>query len=184
MTPRAQVHRLLTDLISAPLTGAPISVRIHLCHRPRHITGQVQVTALHTERCQPQLIGPPQGTGEEQRFNVQAVYLSATSGPAPLPGLSYDYGRRTIATRNGRVYDGDGGFLPGIYASTGDETNAIGLMQNIEAQASMLTRSITEDLDFAGLRSYQPEDDIVNLLEKRSVDYVPDSQDRIDSKQV
>lgn len=184
VTPRAQVRQLLADLISAPLTGAPISVRIHLCHRPHHITGQVQVTALHTHRCQPQLIGPPQSTGEEQRFNVQAVYSSAASGPAPLPGLSYDYGRRTIPTRNGRVYNGDGGFLRGVYTSSGCETNATGLMQNIEAQASLLTRSITEDLDFIGQRHYRPEDDIVHLLDSRRVRYVPDSHARIDSKQV
>lgn len=184
-----EVPNLLRELINAPLTGAPISIRMHLCHEPRYITGQVQVTGLHTQRRHPAACGagsdvPARPSAEQHRFNVQAVYSTQASGPGPVPGLTYDYGRRTVPTRNGRVYNGDGGYLHGVYAAGDTETTTSGYLEHIMAQAERLTTSITEDLGHTTTRAYRPEDDIAFLLEERKVNYSPESQAFIDSKHV
>lgn len=184
-----EVPNLLRNLVNAPLTGAPISVRMHLCHRPSYITGQVQVTGLHTERRQPADCEPNMATlhapsTEQHQFNVQAVYSTQTPRPAPIPGLTYDYATRTIPTRNGRVYNGDGGYLHGIYAAGDTETTTSGYLEHITAQAERLVTSVTEDLNYTTPRMYRPEDDVALLLEERHVNYSPESQPFIDSKHV
>lgn len=128
-----------------PLTGAPRRVHFRFLHRPVEIVGPDTVTAVRLERSHLDGTGNAVGTGEVETLPAQMVIRSIGYRGSPLPGLPFDDGAATVPNDAGRVLDGAGAPLPGVYVAGWIKRGPTGVIGTNRSDATETVRSLLAD---------------------------------------
>ncbi|MEW1820040.1 FAD-dependent oxidoreductase [Arthrobacter sp. NPDC080031] len=154
----------------------PSSRRLHLhfLHSPVEIIsedGSGKVSSIKFERMKLDGTGNVKGTGEFVDYPVQAVYRAIGYHGSPLDELEYDARRGVIPNDGGRVLDGDGKPVPGIYATGWIKRGPVGLIGHTKGDALETIGCLLEDrLTLPPAENPDPQA-IINLLEERGIEY-------------
>lgn len=175
-----QVVKTLTDWTLADTSGQTASRRLHLhfLQSPVEVLdtdGDGKVDGLRTERMRLNGDGSVGGTGVFRDWPVQAVYRAVGYFGSPLPELPFDAAKGVIPNAEGRVLDGTGEQLSGIYCTGWIKRGPVGLIGHTKSDASETIRNLVADANSAGFDpATQPDPDaILAFLAGRGVDVVP-----------
>jgi ferredoxin--NADP+ reductase len=148
LTPRKQVVETLTrwsERDPATMT-ARRRVHLHLYQAPVAIEGEGRVQALVTERTVPDDLGRVTGTGETTRWPVQAVYRAVGYASSPVPGVPFDAASSRVPNAQGRVLDGSGAAVPGLYVTGWAKRGPVGLIGSTKSDARETVDQVVADL--------------------------------------
>lgn len=169
--------KVMTRTLRGWLTpGSKVGSRrlhLHFFHAPVQILGDGRVEAIRFERTELTAEGALHGTGKFVDYPVQAVYRAVGYCGSPLPGVPFDDARGVISNVEGRVIDGSGDILPGLYTTGWIKRGPVGLIGHTKSDASETVAHLLADLLEAKPidRTEVDRTDIVDLLRARGVDY-------------
>lgn len=169
--------KVMTRTLRGWLTpGSKVASRrlhLHFFHAPVQIMGDGRVESIRFERTELTAEGALHGTGELVDYPVQAVYRAVGYCGSPLPGVPFDDARGVIPNVEGRVIDGSGDILPGLYTTGWIKRGPVGLIGHTKSDASETVVHLLADLLEAKPidRTEVDRTDIVDLLRARGVDY-------------
>ncbi len=149
----------------------PRKLWLHFFESPVEVYGDGAVEGLRTERTEYTGDGGVKGTGVINDWPVQAVYRCVGYRSTRLAGLPWDEANHVLPHDRGRVLDGDGAALAGIYANGWVKRGPVGLIGHTKGDAIETVGSLLDDLP--GLAE-APERDpaaVTALLEARGVAY-------------
>ncbi|WP_449373941.1 FAD-dependent oxidoreductase [Arthrobacter psychrolactophilus] len=152
----------------------PASRRLHLhfLHTPVEITGtDGHVSGIRFERNELDGTGNVRGTGEFIDYPVQAVYRAVGYHGSELPELAFDARRGVIPNDGGRVLDGNGQQVPGLYATGWIKRGPVGLIGHTKGDALETIGCLLEDRSSLPVAERPDESEIVELLTSRGVDF-------------
>ncbi|PYI40255.1 pyridine nucleotide-disulfide oxidoreductase [Arthrobacter psychrolactophilus] len=152
----------------------PASRRLHLhfLHTPVEITGtDGHVSGIRFERNELDGTGNVRGTGEFIDYPVQAVYRAVGYLGSELPELAFDSRRGVIPNDGGRVLDGDGQQVPGLYATGWIKRGPVGLIGHTKGDALETIGCLLEDRSSLPIAERPGENEIVDLLTSRGVEF-------------
>lgn len=169
--------KVMTRTLRGWLTpGSKVASRrlhLHFFHAPVQILGDGRVESIRFERTELTAEGTLHGTGKFVDYPVQAVYRAVGYCGSPLPGVPFDDARGVISNVEGRVIDGSGDILPGLYTTGWIKRGPVGLIGHTKSDASETVAHLLADLLEAKPidRTEVDRTDIVDLLRARGVDY-------------
>ena len=152
----------------------PASRRLHLhfLHTPVEITGtDGHVSGIRFERNELDGTGNVRGTGEFTDYPVQAVYRAVGYLGSELPELAFDSHRGVIPNDGGRVLDGDGQQVPGLYVTGWIKRGPVGLIGHTKGDALETIGCLLEDRSSLPIAERPGENEIVDLLTSRGVEF-------------
>lgn len=152
----------------------PASRRLHLhfLHTPVEITGtDGRVSGIRFERNELDGTGNVRGTGEFLDYPVQAVYRAVGYLGSELPGIPFDARRGVIPNDGGRVLDGNGSQVPGLYATGWIKRGPVGLIGHTKGDALETIGCLLEDRSNLPVAERPDEAEIVQLLQSRGVEF-------------
>lgn len=152
----------------------PASRRLHLhfLHTPVEITGaDGHVSGIRFERNELDGTGNVRGTGEFIDYPVQAVYRAVGYLGSELPELAFDSRRGVIPNDGGRVLDGNGQQVPGLYATGWIKRGPVGLIGHTKGDALETIGCLLEDRSSLPIAEQPGENEIVDLLTSRGVEF-------------
>ncbi|MDO5730565.1 FAD-dependent oxidoreductase [Corynebacterium sphenisci] len=141
-----QVCTILEDYALREPKGAPHRLRIHFFENPVALLGAGgRVTAIRTERTEPDGNGGVRGTGEFTDWPAGAVYRAVGYRSDPVPGVPFDAATHTIPELGGRVLDPAGAPIPGLYATGWVRRGPVGLIGNTKGDANEVIANLLAD---------------------------------------
>ncbi|MGM0931090.1 MAG: FAD-dependent oxidoreductase [Actinomycetota bacterium] len=145
---RRLVVKTLTEWAEADTATRTASRRVHLhfYQRPARLLGDTRVTGIELERTSPDPLGRVTGTGEYVQFEVEAVYRNIGYRSSPLPGVPFNDETATIPEAEGRVLDGRGTPIPGLYTTGWIRRGSVGLIGSTKSDAAQTVKSLLTDL--------------------------------------
>ncbi|WP_324649533.1 FAD-dependent oxidoreductase [Georgenia sp. H159] len=149
-----QVVKTLTDWTLRDPEELTASRRIHLhfLHRPVEVLGTDRVTGIRTERTELAGDGTVRGTGEFVDTPVQAVYRAVGYFSSSLDGVAFDDVAGVIPNDEGRVLDGDGVIVPGLYATGWIKRGPVGLIGSTKSDAQQTIGHLVSDVEQGTVR--------------------------------
>ena len=172
--PTRTMVELFRTWAGRPSEGAPRRIHFRFLRRPVEITGPDRVTAVRLECAHMDGSGGASGTGEIETLPAQMVIRSIGYRGSPLPGLPFDEGSATVPNDAGRVTDGDGAPLPGLYAAGWIKRGPTGVIGTNRSDAAETARSLLADAAEGRVPS-APEpgpDAVIATLRDRGVHFV------------
>ena len=167
-----QVVKTLTDwTLKEGESTASRRLHLHFLHAPVEIVGtDGHVSALVTERTRLTGDGTVEGTGEQHRWDVQAVYRAVGYFGSPVPGLPFDDVAGVISNHEGRVQAPGGEDVPGVYCTGWIKRGPVGLIGHTKSDASETVKHLVADA--AGFTpAPEPDPDaVVDFLRAKGVD--------------
>jgi ferredoxin--NADP+ reductase len=155
-------------------TGQRASRRLHLhfLHSPVEITGEDgKVTGMKFERQELDGTGQARGTGELVDYPLQAVYRAVGYFGSALQDVEYDGRTGTIPNDGGKVLDGTGTQVPGLYATGWIKRGPVGLIGHTKSDAAETIAHLLNDLAGLPLASDPAPDAVPGLLDAKGVAY-------------
>ncbi len=157
---------------SASRTPASRRLHLHFLHTPVEIMGEDgKVTGIKFERNELDGTGNARGTGEFVDYPVQAVYRAVGYFGSELSDVDFDARRGVIPNDGGRVLDADGTHVPGLYATGWIKRGPVGLIGSTKGDALETIGCLLEDRLNLPVAEHPGEQEIVDLLESRGIDY-------------
>ena len=160
--------RTLRGWLNREPAGASRRLHLHFRHAPTEIIGDRRVEAIRFERTRHIGEGQYAGTGEVIEYPVQAVYRAVGYFGSALPGLPFDEDRGVIRNAEGRIIGDDGTPIPGLYTTGWIKRGPVGLIGHTKSDATETIAHLRADLTS---RRRTGDDDIVDLLETRGINY-------------
>ncbi len=164
------VKTLQNWLLDEP-SGASRRLHLHFWHQPKEIYGEGEVEGIRFGRTALDDDGRVTTTGEVLDYPVQAVYRAVGYFGSALEEIEFDNRRGVIPNEAGRVLDVHDEPVPGIYATGWIKRGPTGLIGHTKGDALETIGCLLEDrLDLPA--ADEPEESaIIDLLEKRGVEY-------------
>ena len=156
--------------------GGPVQRRLHLhfWHKPVEVLGENgKVAGMRFERTKLDDGGALVGTGEMVDYDLGAVYRAVGYHGSEMPGLPYDEARGVVVNEAGRVTEGVGRPIPGIYANGWIKRGPVGLIGATKSDAVETVTSILDDLAEGAVpeAADRDNDSILRLLGAKGVAY-------------
>ncbi len=156
--------------------GKPRRVVFRFRVSPVAILGEGRVEALEVERnrLEPGPDGRVRavGTGERETIPCGLVFRSVGYHGVPLPGVPFDERSGTMPNAGGRVLDGNGDAVPGLYCAGWIKRGPSGVIGTNKKDATETVDNLLADAR-AGLLPQRDEDaDLDLLLAERGVEVV------------
>lgn len=176
--------RFIAELPRADDLTAPRRIVLRFLASPKELLGDAhgRVTEAVVERNE--LSGPPdqaraRGTGETEVLPANLVIRSIGYRAVPLPGLPFSEQKAVVPNADGRVLDGEGRVVPGLYVAGWIKRGPTGLIGTNKSCAQDTVRLMLEDAQTTSARneaaeSGHPSGTIEDLLRQRGarvVDY-------------
>jgi len=163
----------LEGIRGAELTGASKRLHLHFFSSPKEILGEDgRVTGLRIERTKLDGNAGVTNTGETREYSVQAVYRAIGYFGSELVDIPFDHKHGVITNDKGRVLDSEGKPIPGIYATGWIKRGPIGLIGHTKSDAMETIACVIEDRDSWWQPAHSDENDIVELLNSKSVQFL------------
>jgi ferredoxin--NADP+ reductase len=151
---------------------------IRFCVSPIAILGEEAVEAIevvHNELVADELVRiSAVATGRREVIPCGLVLRSVGYRGVAIPGVPFDEGRAAIPNRAGRVVDGDGNVIPGLYCAGWIKRGPSGVIGTNKKDATETVELLLEDAE-AGLLRREDTTDIAALLVDRGVAPVSDA---------
>lgn len=155
------------------LTGATKRLHLHFFSAPVEVLGEGgKVTGLKIERTELDGSGSVKGTGEFREFAVQAVYRAVGYFGSELAEIPFDAKHGVIPNAGGRVLDGSGSIIPGVYATGWIKRGPVGLIGHTKSDALETITNLIEDRASWWQPAAPAEDSIIGLLNERGVQFI------------
>ena len=140
---------ILRDYAARVPAGKPRVIRLRFCTSPVALLGDGRVEAIEVVRNE--LVADERGrvravpTGERERIPCGIVFRSVGYQGVALPGVPFDEDAGTIANRNGRVLDGRGEPVPGVYCAGWIKRGPSGVIGTNKKDATETVELLLED---------------------------------------
>jgi ferredoxin--NADP+ reductase len=165
--------RTLEDLRQNPQGEQGRRLHLHFFANPTEVIGEDgKVKALRVERTKLDGKGGVTNTGEFKDFPVQAVYRAVGYFGSELSQIPFDHKLGVIRNSEGRVLDGTGNHIPGVYATGWIKRGPVGLIGHTKADAIETIGHVIADRYTWWQPSAPAESEIVQTLEARGVRYI------------
>jgi ferredoxin--NADP+ reductase len=163
--------RILNGWRGRQSTGATRRLHLHFYHSPVEVIGEERVAGVRFERTEPVGDGRVRGTGEFREIAVQQVYRAVGYYGSPVVGAPFDERAGVVTNVEGRVVDESGRPVPGLYATGWIKRGPVGLIGHTKSDAMETIAHLVTDAEAGALRAPRVEDDILQLLDEREVEY-------------
>lgn len=165
--------KTLQDLKDNPQSAQARRLHLHFFHSPLEVVGKDgKVAAIKFERTKLDGTGNVTGTGEIVEYPVQAVYRAVGYFGSELDEIPFDAKSGVIANNEGRVLDGSGKHIPGVYCTGWIKRGPVGLIGHTKADAIETIGHLIEDRTSWWQPESPAEEAIVETLRERGVDFM------------
>lgn len=165
--------KTLQDLKDNPQSAQARRLHLHFFHSPLEVVGKDgKVAAIKFERTKLDGTGNVTGTGEIVEYPVQAVYRAVGYFGSELDEIPFDAKSGVIANSEGRVLDGSGKHIPGVYCTGWIKRGPVGLIGHTKADAIETIGHLIEDRTSWWQPESPAEEAIVETLRERGVDFM------------
>ena len=140
---------VLREYVTREPTGKPRTIRLRFKVSPVAILGEERVEAVEVVRNE--LVADATGriravaTGERETIPCGIVLRSVGYQGVPVPGVPFDEARATIANDGGRVLDGSGAPVPGVYCAGWIKRGPSGVIGTNKKDATETIELLLED---------------------------------------
>ena len=148
---------VLREFASREPAGKTRIVRLRFCVSPVSILGEERVEAVEIVRNE--LVAGPDGairavpTGQREIIPCGVVFRSVGYRGLGLDGIPFDADRGTIPNRGGRVLDGTGEPIPGVYCAGWIKRGPSGVIGTNKKDATETVELVLEDAKSGRLRA-------------------------------
>ena len=166
----------LRDYAARVPAGKPRVIRLRFCASPVALHGDGRVEAIEVVRNE--LVADERGrvraaaTGEPERIPCGIVFRSVGYQGVALPGVPFAEDAGTIANRNGRVLDGRGEPVPGVYCTGWIKRGPSGVIGTNKKDATETVELLLEDAAAGLLPAPANGAPLETLLAERGVEPV------------
>lgn len=165
--------KTLEDLKDNPQPAQERRLHLHFFHSPLEVIGENgKVSAIRFEKTKLDGTGNVTGTGEIVEYPVQAVYRAVGYFGSELQEIPFDSKSGVIANAEGRVLDGSGNHISGVYCTGWIKRGPVGLIGHTKADAIETIGHLIEDRGSWWKPEAPGEDAIVETLRARGVDFM------------
>lgn len=165
--------KTLQDLKDNPQSAQARRLHLHFFHSPLEVVGKDgKVAAIKFERTKLDGTGNVTGTGEIVEYPVQAVYRAVGYFGSELDEIPFDAKSGVIANNEGRVLDGSGKHIAGVYCTGWIKRGPVGLIGHTKADAIETIGHLIEDRTSWWQPESPAEEAIVETLRERGVDFM------------
>jgi ferredoxin/flavodoxin---NADP+ reductase len=166
-TVKRNVEHLRAYASAAP-TGKARSIRLRFYTSPVAILGEDKVEAIEVVRNE-LVDGRPVATDEHETIPCGIVFRSVGYRGTPIEGIPFDDGSCTVPNDGGRVLDGDGGPLPGVYCAGWIKRGPSGVIGTNKKDATETVERLIADAGAGALEHGEDAAAIDALLASRGV---------------
>jgi len=167
---------ILREFASRSPSGKPRSVRLRFRASPVAIRGEERVEGIEIvhNRLEPDASGSVRAVATDEREVIPCgiVFRSVGYHGVGLPGAPFDTASGTMPNAGGRVLDGDGQPLAGIYCAGWIKRGPTGVIGTNKKDATETVDLLLEDARAGRLASGQADGTIDALLASRGVEVV------------
>ena len=167
---------LLRDFASRAPTGKPRAIRLRFRVSPVALLGESRVEAVEAARnlLEPDGKGSVRAvaTDEHEVLPCGILFRSVGYRGVSLPGAPFDEGSGTIPNAGGRVLDGNGAAIPGVYCAGWIKRGPTGVIGTNKKDATETVDLILEDAQAGLLERGADETEVDALLAQRDIDVV------------
>ena len=165
--------KTLQDLKDNPQPAQERRLHLHFFHSPLEVVGETgKVSAIRFEKTKLDGTGNVTGTGEIVEYPVQAVYRAVGYFGSELQEIPFDSKSGVIANAEGRVLDGSGNHISGVYCTGWIKRGPVGLIGHTKADAIETIGHLIEDRASWWQPAAPGEDAIVETLRARGVEFM------------
>ncbi len=165
--------KTLQDLKDNPQPPQERRLHLHFFHSPLEVVGEDgKVIAIRFEKTKLDGTGNVVGTGEIVQYPVQAVYRAVGYFGSELEEIPFDKKSGVIANSEGRVLDGAGKHIAGVYCTGWIKRGPVGLIGHTKADAIETIGHLIEDRASWWQPQAPSEEAIVETLRERGVDFM------------
>ncbi len=165
--------KTLQDLKDNPQPPQDRRLHLHFFHSPLEVVGEDgKVSAIRFEKTKLDGTGNVVGTGEIVQYPVQAVYRAVGYFGSELEEIPFDKKSGVIANSEGRVLDGAGKHIAGVYCTGWIKRGPVGLIGHTKADAIETIGHLIEDRESWWQPQAPSEEAIVETLRERGVDFM------------
>ena len=165
--------KTLQDLKDNPQPDQERRLHLHFFHSPLEVVGENgKVSAIRFEKTKLDGTGNVTGTGEIVEYPVQAVYRAVGYFGSELQEIPFDSKSGVIANAEGRVLDGSGKHISGVYCTGWIKRGPVGLIGHTKADAIETIGHLIEDRASWWQPESPGEDAIVETLRARGVEFM------------
>ncbi|HSN07223.1 MAG TPA: FAD-dependent oxidoreductase [Candidatus Angelobacter sp.] len=144
-------------------------IHLHFHARPAELHGTERVETVVVERTTVDDTGAAHGTGETYEIAADLVVRSVGYRGIALDGVPFDTRRNVVPNVDGRVVDGDGTPVPGLYVAGWIKRGPTGIIGTNKKDAAATVAALLEDL---ATRETTGGEGIEPLLRERGVGVV------------
>ena len=165
--------KTLEDLRQNPQEPQERRLHLHFFSSPVEILGEDgKVVGFKVERTKLDGTGNVTGTGEFLEYPVQAVYRAVGYFGSAVDQIPFDAATGVISNAAGRVIDEAGNPIPGVYCTGWIKRGPVGLIGHTKADAIETIGHVIEDRSSWWQPTRPGEDQILETLKDRSVEYI------------
>lgn len=148
-------------------------LHLHFLQTPSEILGDEdgKVRGIRMERTRLNGDASVTATGEYIDYPVQAVYHAIGYLGSPLPEVPFNPERGVALNQEGRVVDGEGTVIPGVYATGWIKRGPVGLIGATKSDALETINHLLEDRNALADPDFPEPSAIESLLEHKGVEY-------------
>jgi ferredoxin/flavodoxin---NADP+ reductase len=158
----------LRDYASREPAGKPRAIRLRFYTSPTAILGDGQVEAIEVVRNE-LVDGRAVATGDHETIPCGIVFRSVGYRGTPIEALPFDEGSCTVPNEGGRVLDGDGVPLTGVYCAGWIKRGPSGVIGTNKKDATETIQHVVEDAAAGKLGHGVSADEVDELLAERGV---------------
>jgi len=167
---------VLREFAARPPAGKPRSVRLRFRVSPRAILGEERVEAVEIVRnaLVPDAHGRVRAVATDEREVVPCglVFRSVGYHGVPIPGVPFDERAGTIANAGGRVLDGRGEPVPGVYCAGWIKRGPTGVIGTNKKDATETVELLLDDAAAGRLPLADRSRTLEGFLAERGVEHV------------
>jgi ferredoxin--NADP+ reductase len=165
--------KTLEDLKDDPQQAQERRLHLHFFHSPLEVVGENgKVSAIKFERTKLDGTGNVVSTGKVVEYPVQAVYRAVGYFGSELDQIPFDSKAGVISNEEGRVLDGSGKHIPGVYCTGWIKRGPVGLIGHTKADAIETIGHLIEDRASWWNPEQPHESAIVETLSSRGVEFI------------
>jgi len=165
--------KTLEQLKDNPQEPQERRLHLHFFSSPQEILGEDgKVAGIRIEKTKLDGTGSVVGTGETTDFPIQAIYRAVGYFGSAVDKIPFDAKYGVIANQEGRVTGENGEVLPGVYCTGWIKRGPVGLIGHTKADAIETIGHVIEDRANWWQPERSGEDQILETLQSRNVEYV------------
>ena len=165
--------KTLEDLRENPQEHEERRLHLHFFSAPVEVLGEDgKVVGLKVQRTKLDGTGNVTPVDEFETFPIQAVYRAVGYFGSPVDEIPFDSKHGVIQNSEGRVLDGSGKQIPGVYCTGWIKRGPIGLIGHTKSDAMETIACVIEDKSTWWQPAHADEADVVSLLNSKGVQFL------------